>query len=77
MAKSTGYIKDGVYHRGAKATDRVSPDSSQFKSWDHARQRADHAFDLIQPYKDGKPNPDFVEYHPEQAKNYGFIKGDS
>lgn len=33
-----------------------------------------HAHELIQPHNsDGSPNPDFIAYYPESAKDYGFI----
>lgn len=35
----------------------------------------EHAHELIQPHQaDGTPNQDFVDYFPEAAKDYGFIK---
>lgn len=33
-----------------------------------ARGRDDHARDIIQPFIDGKPNPDFAHAYPQQAK---------
>jgi len=41
---------------------------------DFSRQVEEHAHDLIQPHNpDGTPNQDFIDYYPEDAKNYGFI----
>jgi hypothetical protein len=58
----------GKYHRGeAPATIRTS---SQYKAWDHDRQRADHRLDLLQPWKNGKLSSEFKEMYPEEAKNY-------
>jgi len=28
---------------------------------------------LIQPYKDGKPNAEFIQQYPTESKEYGFI----
>ena len=36
-----------------------------------------HAHELIQPHNpDGSPNQDFIDYYPDDAKRYGFIKDD-
>ena len=36
-----------------------------------------HAHELIQPHNsDGSPNQDFIDYYPDSAKQYGFIKDD-
>lgn len=33
-----------------------------------------HAHELIQPHNpDGSPNQDFIDYYPDNAKDYGFI----
>jgi hypothetical protein len=78
VAKSTGYIKDGKYYKDKlpNGASMQAGDSSQYKSWDHQRQRADHQYELIQPYQNGQPNPEFIEHYPQEAKNYGFVKGD-
>lgn len=74
----SGYIKDGKYYKG-------QPDLSifkdgingQYKGWDHDRQRENHRLDLLQPYtSDGKPSQEFIDNYPEEARTYGFIKGD-
>jgi hypothetical protein len=73
---STGYIKNGVYHRAPKVPleQLVSVQQSTYKQWDHANQRFDHAAEIIQPYTiDGKPNPDMIEAYPDDAAQYGFI----
>ena len=36
-------------------------------------QAKKHDMDLIQPYLgDGRPNPEFIKYYPEEAKQYGM-----
>ena len=35
-------------------------------------QRSDHKRDLLQPYKNGKLNDDFVQQFPVEAKEYGY-----
>lgn len=38
------------------------------------KEYQNHAHNLIQPHnQDGTPNDDFVDYFPEDAKEYGFI----
>lgn len=46
---------------------------STWKEYDHDRQRIDHAADIVQPFKHGKPNQEFIELNPEAAIDYGFI----
>lgn len=71
--KSVGYIDEsGKYHKGE--TNHNSDDVSPiFKQWSHDKQRREHAQDIVQPYKNGKPNDEFIFLYPEEAKNYGFI----
>lgn len=73
--KSTGYIHNGVYYKEdpdiAELRDEKAITDKQYQ---HDKQRLMHKRDLLQPYKDGKPNPEFIEQYPEEAKNYGFIK---
>jgi len=72
---STGYIQDGVYYRKKVALGELKDNvQSTHKDWGHDRQRESHRFDLIQPYQNGRPNPEFIEHYPEESKNYGFIK---
>lgn len=72
---STGYIKNGVYHKATKVPidKMVIPQQSMWKQGDHARQRFDHSAEILQPYSGGKPNPKFIEAHPDDAVNYGFL----
>ncbi len=72
--KSTGVIIDGVYYKNSPGTDMREMPTSMQKTWDHDLQREEHQVDIIQPYKDGKPNEDFIEMYPEQSELYGFIE---
>lgn len=38
-------------------------------SFQRARGRDDNARDIIQPFIDGKPNPDFAHAYPDQAED--------
>lgn len=70
-----GYILNGIYyHDNLNGRPEIAADNITYKVYDHDRQRENHGLDLIQPYKDGKPNPEFIEHYPDEAKNYGFIK---
>jgi hypothetical protein len=66
-----GYIDEyGKYHKGI---DKPLPNDvdTQFKSYSHADQRRRFSKDIIQPYRDGKPNRDFVQaYDGELAERY-------
>lgn len=68
------YILDGKFYKGEVPLHEVSKKvQSTFKSWDHDRQREDHARDILQPYnKDGSVNEEFVEQYPEESKDYGL-----
>ena len=67
-----GYIDSfGRYHKNGipKKLDGIS---SQYKSYSHDRQRAEHAADLVQPWVNGKFNPEFRDLYPKESKeNYG------
>jgi len=74
--KSTGYIINGIYYSSKTARpSEVAADSSTYKAYSHDRQREDHRHDLIQPYINGRPNPEFIEQYPAEAQNYKFIEG--
>lgn len=38
-------------------------------AFQRARGREDNAKDIIQPFVNGQPNPDFAHAYPEQAKD--------
>lgn len=75
---STGYILNGKYYKKTKPDLQAmqSLQQSTWKEWDHDRQRIDHAADIVQPFKHGKPNQDFIDLNPEAAVDYGFIQRD-
>jgi hypothetical protein len=66
-----GYIdENGKYIRGQHKSlpHDISP---QYKQWSHEDQRRRFAGDIVQPYINGKPNPEFVSvYRGEVAKKY-------
>lgn len=73
---ATGYIKNGVYHRvkTVPLREMAVTQQSTYKQGDHAKQRFDHAAEIVQPYTiDGKPNPKLIEVSPDDAALYGFI----
>lgn len=73
--KSTGYILNGVYQKAQGVPQLETTENSTYKAYSHDRGREDHRRDLIQPYgNDGKPNAEFIEQYPEEARNYGFTK---
>lgn len=73
--RSTGYILNGEYHTGEPPVEGMKdPRASTDKQHDHDRQRREHRRDLIQPYKNGLPNREFIEQYPDEAKQYGFVK---
>jgi hypothetical protein len=72
MVRPVGYIgADGKYHRGATDTPTAHDVSSQYKDWSHDNQRRRFHGDIVQPYVNGKPNPEFVKvYRGEVADKY-------
>jgi hypothetical protein len=73
---STGYIKDGKYHKADKVplASMLVPQQTLYKQYDFSRQRFDHSAEILQPYDHkGKPNPKFIEASPDGAMDYGFI----
>lgn len=71
--KTTGYILNGIYYDDEDLQKpSAESDSITYKVYDHDRQRENHRRDLIQPWVNGKLNPEFVEQYPEEAKQYGF-----
>jgi len=74
---STGYVLNGKYYKKKPDLNKLQNlQQSTFKEWDHDRQRSDHAADIVQPYKHGKPNQDFIDLNHDAAVDYGFIKKD-
>lgn len=68
-----GYIDShGKYHRRSKPA-VLEANASQWKGWSHDRQRAEHQWELLQPYdRDGRPNAEFMEAYPEESRNNGM-----
>lgn len=74
MGYSTGYVDEqGKYHQGgSKAMGHdVNP---TYKEWSHDLQRKEFGAEIIQPRRNGKPNPDFVKTYlrtePDVVKQY-------
>jgi len=66
-----GYILNGEYHKGeAPLHKMIRGQQSTYKQHEHNRQRKDHAKEIIQPFKNGKLNEDFVQAYPEESKQY-------
>jgi hypothetical protein len=74
--KSTGYIVNGIYVKalGDDQQGSHTPDPGlsniTYKAYTLDKQRQDHAFDLIQPWVNGKPNEEFRTHYPQEAEEY-------
>lgn len=71
-----GVIRNGIYYPDEQPDklDRSTTLENARQSASMDRQYEDHAHNLIQPYgPDGKPNQDFIDYFPEDAKKHGMI----
>lgn len=69
----------GKYHKEDPPMETVVPrPTSVYKQADHDRQRQDHAWELIRPYKaDGTPNEAFIEAYPQESQEvYKFVPTD-
>ena len=70
-----GILLNGKYYKDIKDAPFQSKAvvGSQLQSYNLERQAKKHDMDLIQPYlPDGSPNPDFIKYYPNEAKEYGM-----
>jgi hypothetical protein len=68
--RTTGYIDaTGKYVKGKDRplTHDVNP---LYKEYSHDMGRKEFAKEIIQPHKDGKPNPEFVRNYPDVSKEY-------
>ncbi len=67
-----GYIKDNKYYEGNADPSKLrTKQQSTYKQWEHQRQRKDFAREVVQPFdRHGKPNNDFKQAWPEDAKEY-------
>lgn len=74
-----GYVLNGKYYKTDKVPlDKLqSQQQSTWKGWDHDRQRNEHAADIVQPYKGGKPNQEFIDLYPDASVGYGFVPPDN
>lgn len=73
-----GFVINGKYYK--QEPDLSSMQSLQNSTWkeaDHDKQRFDHAADIVQPFKHGKPNQEFIDLYPEASKDYGFTWTDT
>lgn len=73
-----GVLVNGKYYPDKTAgdvEDKLPPLAKQAHVSNQMREYQRHDVDLIQPYlPDGKPNPEFIKYYPDEAIEYGFIK---
>lgn len=68
--KTVGYIDaKGIYHRGEDKSMGFDVNPTH-KEWRHDMERKQFAKEIIQPYKDGKANSDFIRNYPEESKKY-------
>lgn len=70
-----GIFVNNKYYKDPKdvPVQRQAVVGAQLNSYSLESQAKKHDMDLIQPYmSDGKPNPDFIKYYPEEAKEYGM-----
>lgn len=72
--KSTGVIINGVYYKNGEHLPQLDGRAATDKQYGYDKQRQEHAIDLIQPWANGKPNPEFIVHYPAEAKEYGFTK---
>lgn len=71
----TGYIINGKYVRTRDAaSDALAPKRQPgAKEFEAEADRQRFARDLVQPYVNGKPNPEFITAMPKEAERYGFV----
>lgn len=68
--KSTGYIDaQGHYIRGKDIPMGFDVNPTH-KEWRHDLERKQFAKEIIQPYKNGKANREFIVNYPEESKKY-------
>lgn len=71
-----GYVLNGVYYKAKKVPleQMVATQQTMYKQGDFARQRFDHAAEILQPYNHkGEPNEKFIEANPDESVAYGFL----
>lgn len=68
--KSAGYIgEDGHYVKGKDKPMGYDVNPTH-KEWRHDLERKQFSKEIIQPYKNGKANRDFIVNYPEESKKY-------
>ena len=68
-----GVLINGKYYKDPKDAPSQAQAGSQLQGYNLESQAKRHDMDLIQPYLgDGTPNPDFIKYYPQEAKEYGM-----
>lgn len=68
-----GYILDGKYYKDNPDMNKLlNKQQSTYKEHERNRQRHDFAKEILQPYKNGQPNKDFIQAYPEESKEYKF-----
>lgn len=71
-----GIVRNGKYYKDEQPVHEERSTTLENARESHmlSREYEKHAHNLIQPHKpDGTPNEDFIDYFPDDAKNYGFI----
>lgn len=68
MSRSTGYIVGDKYIKTKDIKIDKADIQATYKDWSHSRQRENHRADLVQPYRNGKINPEFEILYPDQTQ---------
>jgi len=72
-----GYLLNGKYYKGTAPSEVKRPRRQPgLKRYEQDRQIEEFRKDLIQPYINGKPNPEFIKAYPEEAERKGFVNKD-
>lgn len=67
---STGYIDpQGHYQKGSDKPLGFDVNPTH-KEWRHDMERKQFSKEIIQPYKNGKANREFIVNYPEESKKY-------
>lgn len=71
-----GAIINGKYFK-EDSPKQMDTENVLYKQWSHSDQRKNHARDIVQPWKDGKANPEFIEAFPSESREvYHFLPTD-
>lgn len=63
-----GYVKNNKYYSGTPDSNARIALGFRERFWEDQRIR--HRKDIIQPFKDDLPNPEFIRAYPEQSTRY-------